>query len=36
VRGAYGAVGLWAGIASGLALAAVFLTVRFVRLTRIA
>jgi multidrug resistance protein, MATE family len=35
VRGPLGAVGVWAGIASGLALAAVFLTVRFARLTRL-
>ena len=34
VRGPYGAVGVWGGIASGLAFAAVFLTVRFARLTR--
>lgn len=34
VRGPYGAVGVWTGIASGLAFAAVFLTVRFARLTR--
>lgn len=34
IRGPFGAVGAWAGIASGLAFAAVFLTVRFVRLTR--
>lgn len=34
VRGALGAVGVWSGIASGLAFAAVFLTVRFARLTR--
>jgi multidrug resistance protein, MATE family len=34
IRGPFGAVGVWAGIASGLAFAAVFLTVRFVRLTR--
>ncbi len=34
VRGPLGAVGMWIGIASGLALAAVFLAVRFTRLTR--
>lgn len=34
VRGPLGAVGIWVGIASGLAFAAVFLTVRFVRRTR--
>ncbi len=33
IRGPWGAVGVWAGIASGLGLAAVFLTVRFARLT---
>jgi MATE family multidrug resistance protein len=34
VRGPWGALGIWAGIASGLAFAAVFLTARFARLTR--
>ena len=34
VRGPFGAVGIWTGIASGLAFAAVFLAVRFARLTR--
>jgi multidrug resistance protein, MATE family len=34
VRGPFGAIGIWTGIASGLAFAAVFLTVRFARLTR--
>lgn len=34
VRGPFGAVGVWAGIAMGLAFAAVFLTARFARLTR--
>jgi multidrug resistance protein, MATE family len=34
VRGPLGAVGMWIGIASGLACAAVFLAVRFARLTR--
>jgi MATE family multidrug resistance protein len=34
VRGPWGAPGVWVGIASGLTFAAVFLTVRFVRLTR--
>lgn len=33
VRGPWGAVGVWTGIASGLAFAAVFLTGRFVRKT---
>jgi MATE family multidrug resistance protein len=33
VRGPLGAIGIWVGIAGGLAFAAVFLTVRFVRLT---
>ncbi len=33
-RGPLGALGVWIGIASGLGFAAVFLTVRFVRLTR--
>jgi MATE family multidrug resistance protein len=32
--GALGAVGVWTGIASGLAFAAIFLSVRFARLTR--
>ncbi len=35
VRGSLGAVGVWIGIASGLALAAVLLPWRFARLTRI-
>ncbi|HEY1111475.1 MAG TPA: MATE family efflux transporter [Opitutaceae bacterium] len=35
VRGPFGAVGVWSGIASGLALAAIFMTWRFVRLTRV-
>lgn len=34
IRGPQGAVGMWIGIASGLAFAAVFLTARFARLTR--
>lgn len=34
VRGPWGATGIWTGIAGGLAFAAVFLTVRFARLTR--
>jgi MATE family multidrug resistance protein len=34
VRGGGGAVGVWIGIASGLGFAAVFLTVRFLRLMR--
>ena len=34
VRGPWGAVGVWIGIASGLAFAAVFLATRFVRRTR--
>lgn len=34
IRGGFGAVGVWVGIASGLALAAVFLAARFARLTR--
>ena len=34
VRGSLGAPGIWIGIAGGLAFAAVFLTVRFARLTR--
>lgn len=34
VRGGWGGVGIWAGIATGLACAAVLLTLRFVRLTR--
>ena len=34
VRGPFGPTGVWTGIASGLAFAAVFLTVRFARLTR--
>ena len=35
IRGPFGAPGVWTGIASGLAFAAVFLTVRFARLTRL-
>jgi MATE family multidrug resistance protein len=35
VRGPLGAVGMWIGIASGLALAAVALSARFARLTRL-
>jgi MATE family multidrug resistance protein len=34
IRGPFGAVGVWSGIAGGLAFAAIFLTVRFARLTR--
>ncbi len=34
IAGPWGAPGMWAGIASGLAFAAIFLTVRFARLTR--
>jgi MATE family multidrug resistance protein len=34
IRGGMGAVGMWVGIASGLALAAVLLPWRFARLTR--
>jgi MATE family multidrug resistance protein len=34
IHGPFGAVGMWSGIASGLALAAIFLTVRFARRTR--
>jgi MATE family multidrug resistance protein len=34
IRGGYGAVGIWTGIATGLTLAAVFLGVRFARLTK--
>jgi MATE family multidrug resistance protein len=34
IRGSYGAVGMWMGIAGGLGFAAVFLTVRLARLTR--
>jgi MATE family multidrug resistance protein len=34
IRGPLGAVGVWIGIAGGLAFAAVFLTVRFARMTR--
>ncbi|HUR56600.1 MAG TPA: MATE family efflux transporter, partial [Opitutaceae bacterium] len=33
IRGPFGAVGVWSGIASGLAVAAVFLALRFVRLS---
>ena len=35
VRGPWGAVGIWVGIAVGLALAAIFLSARFARLTRL-
>jgi MATE family multidrug resistance protein len=35
VRGPFGAVGVWAALAAGLALAAVFLAWRFTRLTRL-
>lgn len=35
IRGPLGAIGVWSGIASGLAFAAVFLTVRFARLTHL-
>lgn len=34
IRGPFGAVGIWTGIASGLAFAAIFLALRFTRLTR--
>jgi MATE family multidrug resistance protein len=34
VRGGFGAMGIWGALAAGLAFAALFLTVRFVRLTR--
>ena len=34
VRGGYGGVGIWSGIAAGLACAAIFLALRFARLTR--
>jgi MATE family multidrug resistance protein len=34
VRGPGGPVGVWVGIASGLTFAAVFLNIRFARLTR--
>ena len=34
VRSGFGAVGIWSGIATGLAFAAVFLAARFARLTR--
>lgn len=34
VRGPYGAVGVWAALAAGLAFAAVFLALRFARMTR--
>ncbi len=34
VRGSFGGVGVWTGLAAGLAFAAVFLTWRFTRLTR--
>jgi len=35
IRGTMGAAGVWVGIAAGLALASVFLTWRFARLTRV-
>jgi multidrug resistance protein, MATE family len=35
IRGPFGAQGVWTGIALGLSFAAVFLTVRFARLTRL-
>lgn len=35
VRGPYGAVGVWTALAGGLAFAAIFLTARFVRRTRL-
>ena len=35
IRGGYGGVGIWAGIATGLACAAVLLALRFTRLTRL-
>lgn len=35
IRGTWGVVGVWSGIASGLACAAVFLTARFAWLTRV-
>jgi MATE family multidrug resistance protein len=34
IRGPWGAIGVWIGIASGLAFAAIFLAARFTRLTR--
>jgi MATE family multidrug resistance protein len=34
VRSGFGGVGVWAGLAAGLAFAAIFLTLRFARLTR--
>lgn len=34
IAGTWGAIGVWTGIAGGLAFAAVFLTVRYARLTR--
>lgn len=34
IRGPFGAVGIWTGIAAGLAVAAIFLTARFANLTR--
>ena len=34
VRGGFGGVGVWTGLAAGLGFAAVFLTLRFARLTR--
>lgn len=34
IHGSFGAVGIWSSIAAGLALAAVFLALRFARLTR--
>ena len=35
IVGPFHAIGVWTGIAGGLAFAAVFLTVRFARLTRV-
>jgi len=35
IRGGFGGVGVWAGLAAGLAFAAIFLTLRFARLTRV-
>jgi MATE family multidrug resistance protein len=34
IRGTHGAVGIWIGIAGGLACAAIFLAARFARLAR--
>jgi MATE family multidrug resistance protein len=34
MRGGFGGVGVWTGLAAGLAFAAIFLTLRFARLTR--